>query len=540
MREPPPAALLLIADLAGQRRVVVSRTPFTIGRQPDSDLTLPFPYISRHHAVIVFEEGCFFLVDQGSRSGCFVNRQRVERHLLRDGDVIHFGSLQGTPIGFQSQEPTAAIPLRTLLGQMSKGQPSELSLSRLNWFVEVARRLNSLGGIHEILSALIEATLLLTGVERGYVFLRAAPGRLSLAAGLNNENEPLIDDGTISSTAIRKAIEEGREFIITDTHSQEAEPSHSMVAQSLRSIICIPLWKRSTERKKGAMDEADIMGALYLDSRKPRSQLTEIDKDMLHLIATEATTLVENAALAKIEEEGRRYREELKIASEIQQGLMKVRIPELNFSKVSARSLPCEDIGGDFYDAISVDESLYLVVADVSGKGVSAALLGSTLQGIVYAQVLARQPLAQIARFANSYLCHKELGKYATLVVLRLSSDGVVEYINCGHVQPLLHTLDEVQPLRNSNLPVGLVEEASYESDTLTMKPGERILIVTDGITEAETPAGDPYGDQRLRALLMTGAEIPAVLAEVESFTGSVPREDDCTIVEVHYSGCVA
>jgi serine phosphatase RsbU (regulator of sigma subunit) len=279
-----------------------------------------------------------------------------------------------------------------------------------------------------------------------------------------------------------------------------------------------------------------MMGVLYLDSRKLRSQLTEIDKDLLHLIATEAATLVENTTLAKLEEEGRRYREELKIASEIQQSLMRVRIPELNFARVRASSLPCKDIGGDFYDAISADELLYIVVADVSGKGVSAALLGSTLQGIIYAQVLARQPLAQIALFANRYICHKKLGKYATLVVLRLSSDGDVEYINCGHVRPLLHSLGGVESLPNSNFPVGLLEGASYESDTLTMKPGERILIVTDGITEAETHAGDPYGDQRLRTLLMTGAEIPAVLAEVESFTGNTPREDDCTIVEVCYS----
>ena len=149
--------------------------------------------------------------------------------------------------------------------------------------------------------------------------------------------------------------------------------------------------------------------------------------------------MVENAQLAEAEQVARRYEQELSIASVIQQGLMDVQIPNVSFAKVVGRSIPCKDIGGDFFDVISTGDSLTVVVGDVSGKGASAALLASILQGIVYAQAVSGIPLAHIAEVANDFLCHKNLqGKYATLVFLRLDPAGALEYLCCGHVPPLL------------------------------------------------------------------------------------------------------
>jgi sigma-B regulation protein RsbU (phosphoserine phosphatase) len=465
-----------------------------------------------------------------------VNGQRVQRQRLNDEDVIQIGSLQGPRILFRRQQATAAASLQTLLGQVHKTTGNEPSLGRLAWFVEAARRLNNLGAVNDILAVLIETTLQLTLAERGYVFLRDGAGELRLAAGRNTQNELLSDDSTISHSAIQKALESGSGFIVTDTLSAEATvPSQSMVVQNLRTIICIPLRRRVAEP---TTPDAEILGVLYLDSRQQRGKLTRIDNDLLNTIATEAAILVENAALAQAEEAARRYREELRIASEIQQGLMMVRIPELSYARVNARSLPCKGIGGDFYDVIAMEDCLYVVLADISGKGVSAALLGSMLQGLIHAQVAAGQSLAQIAQFANSYICNKNVGKYATLVLLRMTVAGEVEYVNCGHVAPLLHTEQRVSGLSNCNLPVGLIPAATYTSDRFSIQPGERILIVTDGVTEAERPDGDCYGDERLQALVMGGAGIFAVLDAVNVFTQAAPLEDDRTILEVCFAAC--
>ncbi len=533
MPELSTKAHLFLSDGAVEREVVVAQTPFTIGRLPDRDLVLPHPYISRNHAQLVYEDSQFYLIDQGSQSGSYLNGKRIQRQRLADDDVIHIGSLEGPQLRFRI-EHTTATALRTLLGQINDTSSSESGLGKLSWFVEAARRLNKVGAVNEILSSLIEATLELTRVERGYVFLCDTSGQPRLAAGRNIHNEPLSDDSTISHSALQQAIASRADFIVKDALSGQADslPSRSIVAQSLRTIICIPLRRRVADPR---LPEKEILGVLYLDSQQ-KGKLTRIDSDLLKIVATEAAVLLENAMLAEAEEASRRYREELKIASEIQQGLMMVRIPQLSYAKVNAQSVPCKGIGGDFYDVISLEDSLYVVVADISGKGISAALLGATLQGLIHSQVLAGQSLSQIALFANRYICDKSVGKYATMVLLRLNAEGEGEYINCGHVLPLLQTNETVSALPNGNLPVGMIPGVSYTSDKFKLKPGERILIVTDGVTESENPAGECYGEERLQAAVMGGADLGVVFDQVSAFTQGSPLEDDCTILEVCFA----
>ncbi|MHB1935486.1 MAG: SpoIIE family protein phosphatase [Acidobacteriaceae bacterium] len=528
---PTPNTLLLLVDGPSQREAVIAHSPFTIGRSPEKDLVLPYPYISRHHAEIVFDGGQFHLVDCGSKSGCYVNGKRVARQTLIPNDVVRLGTLEGPLLRFGKAEDTTSA----LSGLLHQGQPAS-DLEKLNWFLEAARKLNMVGAVHEILISLLETTMNLTQVERGYVFLKDPAGNLHLSVGRNIQMEPLQDDSTISHSAIQQAIHSASEFIVTDTLSAEAgSPSASIVAQSLRAVICIPLRKRSAERETPV---AEILGILYLDSRQQRQTLLRVDSDLLKTIAMEAAVLVENASLASAEESARRYREELGIAAGIQQGLMTVRIPELTYARVLAHSVPCKEIGGDFYDVIATENALYMVVADISGKGVSAALLGSTLQGLVHAQVLAGLSLPQIAMFSNQYICEKSISKYATMVLLKLTPDGSVEYLNCGHVQPLRHRSEKIAVLTNGNLPVGLMPDAIYSSETIHIEPGERVVVFTDGVTEAEDPSGEFFGDARLESSVLKGASIQDIFQQVQMFMDTAPANDDCTLVEVCYGRC--
>jgi phosphoserine phosphatase RsbU/P len=535
MLQPSASPVLSLIGSAGQGEVSIDHFPFTIGRQPDRDLVFSYPSVSRHHAQIESENSKLFLTDQGSRTGTFVNGVRIQRHVLANDDLIRIGSSKYAELRFrfEGSELHSGVDLRTLLSQMSPERENEISFGKLNWFVEAARRLNELGAIKEILAALIDTTLSLTGAERGYVFLRTATGEFTLAAGRDFQRQILDDEATISHTAIRKSVESGSEYIVTDTFSMEAgTPSQSVLAHSLRAIICIPLRKVAAP---GKAEAAELLGVLYLDSRKERDRLTGIDNNLLHIVATEAAMLVQNTTLAQAEEEARRYGEELRIAFNIQRGLMRVSLPELSFARVEADSIPCKGIGGDFYDVVSKPDGLYIVVADVSGKGLSAAILGSTLQGLIYSQLLAGLPLSQIALFANQFLCQKDLGKYATLVIMLIRPDGRVEYINCGHVRPLIHSGQEILPLPNCNFPVGLVPFATYASEFTVIKSGDRILIVTDGISEPENKYGVPYGDRQLSELILAGASVAAILEDVSNFTGGVPLDDDCTLLEVSY-----
>lgn len=528
-------SLLLTHD--GKETKIAAQTPFTIGRSPEMNLVLPYPYISRRHAEIQFEPSSQRLELVCVGSDCFVNGVRVTRHPLVPGDQIRLGFLQG-PLLSLSGNAAGSPSLRATLEHLKEPSGTDADLAKLSWFVEAARRLNNVGAVQEILGALIDTTLELTRVERGYVFLRNSAGELTLAAGRSRSADALDDSSTLSHTAIRQAIDSGSEFIVTDTLSAEAaNPSDSVVVQSIRAIICIPLRKHSSGH---GVEESPVLGVLYLDSRQQTSRLTRMDNDLLRTIATEATLLVENATLAQAEAAARRYREELLIASEIQQGLMSVRIPDLPFAKVEAHSIPCRGIGGDFYDVLCHNNALYIVVADISGKGVSAAVLGSTLQGLIHGQILSGLPLAEIALFVNQYICHKNIRKYATLLLLRLTPDGNAEYVNCGHVQPLLHASENPSPDSlitpdSCNLPVGLFADATYASETLHLEPGQRVFVLTDGITEAENLSGQCFGEGRLQSLIIEGITLGPIFTELKTFTNGAELEDDCTMVEVRY-----
>src|SRR6202012_2029939 len=134
-------------------------------------------------------------------------------------------------------------------------------------------------------------------------------------------------DSTLSRSAIQQALQSSSEFIITDTLKAEAQSrSESMIIQNIRSIICIPLRSRRTGKSMEQTTSREILGVLYLDSRLHAGTLTQVDNEMLHTIASEAAALIDNAQLAIAEEHARRYREELNIAANIQQGLMAMQI----------------------------------------------------------------------------------------------------------------------------------------------------------------------------------------------------------------------
>ena len=277
------------------------------------------------------------------------------------------------------------------------------------------------------------------------------------------------------------------------------------------------------------------MGVLYLDNRLTPGNLTKVDNDLLKTIAAEAASLVDNAQLAIAEEKARRYQEELAIAAEIQKNLMPTELPNIPYAAISTRFVPCKDIGGDFYDVVAADGHFYVVVADVSGKGVAAAMLAQTRQGMVYAQLLADQPLDLIAKALNRFICAKNVGKYATMLLLRLESDGQLEYINCGQVHPLLRTARGIVSLSESNLPVGLMPNAEFRSQTVKLEAGTRILVVTDGVTEAEDASGDFYGNERMEDAFGKSRNLEEVVENLGCFCGSAAATDDCTMVEIYF-----
>jgi serine phosphatase RsbU (regulator of sigma subunit) len=393
--------------------------------------------------------------------------------------------------------------------------------------------------VDRVLASLLDTTLALAKVERGYVFLTGANGALEMALGRDATGSVLTEAPTVSRTVLRQATRGTDQFIVTDTWTAEGQVPESIVAHSIHTIICIPLRRnRQTRHGESAEDTANrqVFGALYLESRFRPGGVSDVDHELMRTIAREAAALVDNAQLAAIEDQARKHHEELQIAARIQQGLMAVQIPTFPFAGVQAHSIACSAVGGDFFDVISGDDMLNVALVDVSGKGISAAILASTLQGMLHVQLEAGQPLDAIAAATNRYLCLKAVGKYATMLLLRLHQDGTLEYLNCGHVQPRLCSDARVSRLEQSNVPVGLLDGAEYAAGVAALRPGSRVILVSDGVTEAEDAQGEFFGDERLDSAALW-ADLPGVLQRMAEFCAGHPANDDCTIVQVTFTG---
>lgn len=531
---------LIFVQGSEQRTLFLDHSPFTIGRKTEKDLPIPDPRVSRDHAIIVSDSGKFFVEDQGSKHGTFVNGERIQKKALQRNDRLEFGARDTIYAVFHPQHVTTNTA-RDFLSQISGIQINNevTDLEKLTIFLEAARKLNTTGVLDEILLTLLDVTLKLTGGERGYVFLKMTDGSLRLAAGRNNKGDLLLDDKTISHSILEDALRANSEFLLSDTsQSLDLSGRQSIVAYDLRTVICIPLRKLQVQTQgRGTQTTGEAMGALYVDSRFASRDISKVSGDILHVVATEAASLIENARLVKAEEESRRYQQELSIAASIQQRLMAVTIPEVPFARMAGKNLSCKEIGGDFFDAVNTDEGLAVVLADVAGKGVSAALLASTLQGMIYSQLVVGTPLTEIVASVNRFLTSKHIGeKYATVVIAKLRRDGDLEYVNCGHIPPLLVCAGEVIRPAHGNLPVGLLPDVTYQSDRYSLHAGDRLVLVTDGVTEAEDATGEFFDNERLEAAAKIG-NMHDIFAAVSQFCGSTPLSDDCTVVEMVYSG---
>src|SRR5437773_11815416 len=180
-----------------QRTIALDQTPFSVGRKVDKDLVIADPRVSRDHAVITSENGQFFVTDQSSKHGTFVNGERVQRKTLERNDRLEFGVRDVAYVIFHPHHATSNSA-RDFLSQISGIQISQeaTDLEKLTLFLEAARKLNTIGVLDEILVTMLDVTLRLIRAERAYVFLKEEDGKLRLAAGRNAQGEPLLDDKT--------------------------------------------------------------------------------------------------------------------------------------------------------------------------------------------------------------------------------------------------------------------------------------------------------------------------------------------------------
>jgi phosphoserine phosphatase RsbU/P len=285
-----------------------------------------------------------------------------------------------------------------------------------------------------------------------------------------------------------------------------------------------------------------FLGMLYLDSRRPAA-FSRLDRQILDAIAIEAASILDNARLVERERGRQRLEQELDIARGIQQALLPGGFRNFPHLAISGTNSPCLAVGGDYFDVFPVsDDRTAFLIADVSGKGLGAALLTTMLQGALSGMKIGADP-AGVFNHINRFLCeHSEVGRYATMFFGILDREGRLEFINAGHPSPLLVRAGEVaEAFTEGGFPVGLIPEASYFSSCVALRPGDTLVLYSDGVTEAVDPDDEMFGVSRLRELLLGRHDAAleslqkTILDAVRAFSRGANQADDITLLLARY-----
>lgn len=477
-----------------------------------------------------------YLRDLGSRHGTQLNGRPVSNARLQSGDRITLGNGTAALVFLEGSTASTAARVtssdsigdtaRDLLTRVSS-QSGGSDLEKLSLFLEAAQRFSGTQVLEEVLNTTIEYTLRLTCAERGFVFLGGDFGTLRLRTGRASDGSVLHNDSGISRSIIRDAAQSGLDYILGDaTATGAAIGRESIIVHDLRSVIAIPLRRRNS---------GILLGLLYLDSRLQSCNLSTVSREILHAIAIETATLIENARMLEAEQAAALMRKEMEIAAAIQQRIISCAMPTVPGFTLRARTLPCADVGGDFYDVISTPEGCVAIIADVSGKGMSAALLASIVQGMMYAQINGGASLVDTISSVNDFLCARVSGaKYLTLVAIHCRRDGSAELVNGGHVPPVIvDPRGSVQLIEDGDMPVGMLPTARFHAIPIRLEPGSRVVLVSDGVSESENPVGEQFTVDYYKHYLNGDDPIRSVFEAVDQFSAGEPQADDRTMLTI-------
>ena len=287
------------------------------------------------------------------------------------------------------------------------------------------------------------------------------------------------------------------------------------------------------------------LGVLAVADKESRDgsvlDFTAADARLLSLFANQAAAAIETARLHREAIEKERIERELELAAAIQREILPQSLPHVEGLELGASNLPTRQVGGDYYDLIPLSRGrLAFLVADVSGKGIPAALLVSTVHAAVHLQIDEAKTVAELVGRIDRHLRrYAATRKYLTLFFGLIEPDsGKLRYVSAGHNPALLFRASgERSRLESTGLPVGMFDGGSWREETLEMSPGDLLCVYTDGLTEAVNEADEEFGMERLTAAverslaLSAGGLCDGVMADVADFARGMPQYDDQTLL---------
>lgn len=528
------AHLEVILPDGTRRRHPLAHRPIMIGRETACDIRLLQESASRRHARIIPVEFGYRVEDLGSANGTWVNNRRVEAARLRHGDrlIIHdFEAL------FVDDRPLSTVTLsdggvqelfRSRTGTLAT---LEISQRRLKSLYELTSRLTALRDVAELLDEALAICFDMLEFERGAIGLcRRGDAGIDWRVVRNLRG---ADGGlTLSRTMLARALHGGERLIFGGGNGDLAA-APTLAESAIQAALCVPV-----------VYEDEVLGIIYGDRVTSGRSYGDEDSDFLYALASQVSVGLVNARLLDEQKERVRLENEIALARETQRLLFPKTLPRTGRVGCAALNVPGADVSGDYYDVIRIDAERYgFLIADVSGKGMAASLLGGSLHGMIHATLPSggrpRDLLSQWNRFVCS---HTDGLRYVTCTLLIVNvRTGRLELGVAGHPPPLMllpggptcrHLVVEV------GLPLGIEENWRY-ADTQADVPADgcTLLFYTDGVTEAMTADHEEFGLARLEAVALAAARgtpealVAAVEQAVGRFAADCPQHDDITLL---------
>lgn len=542
---------------------LVDAGPLVIGRSTSAGLVLADPFLSRHQARLVREGNVWKIEDLGSRNGTWVDGHRIETPTpLQEGTVVTFSQSRMTVLEIDASESEAqllpwATVFRSASEVLAEEGPTGISdfknlqrrAERLQLLTEVHRALGASIALDELLQLILDRIFDLLRPEEGVIFLRGPEGELEPAAyrsasGGQGSQEAVFHSRTLE----REVVDKGLAALALDTREDTRfAGAESLVDFGVRSLLAAPL----------LAEEGEALGMIVLTSGRNVRIYSEEDLSLLVSLAAVAALRIRNVALAREAFERRQLEREVELARRIQVRLLPETPPLVPGWEVHAGNRPSRGVSGDIYQVIErvvdVDpetedleggtrHELVLMVADVAGKGIAAALLTATLEALAAGPIERGLPPEEIATWLSQQLRSRTpVEKYATLFLAALDTEsGVLRWANAGHLPALLlRESGDLEHLDASGPPVGLIDAEPYPPRETELHPGDLLLLYTDGITEATDPQDEEMGQARFEDLCCRHAAgslhdfAEALDRELEELTQGVAPEDDRTLVAV-------
>ncbi|MDG2013114.1 MAG: SpoIIE family protein phosphatase [Pirellulaceae bacterium] len=510
-----------------EKRHTIGEDSVTIGREPRNSIELSELFVSREHARIIQRNGKYLLEDLNSKHGTFLNRRMIHQPTrLLNGDKIRICETNFTffvedsisKIGIREKKTSEeqnrqarkiessillddgddAQELSSIMSKMDLSSHFKQEVAspeaKLNALMEITKALGTAIALDKVLPSVLDCLFdLFKQVDRGFIVMADEKGDLKpLAMKLRRSEE----EGTIriSRTIVRHVLEHKQAVISRDASADDRfDLAQSITDFRIRSLMCAPLI--DTDGKS--------VGVIQLDSLSNGVSFQNEDLDILATVAIQASAAIDKAKMYEREKQADEWERDAELAKEVQKSLLPEAAPDFSGYELFDYYLPASHVGGDYFDYISLDDHrLAMLVGDVVGHGIAAALLMAKVSAESRFALAKSQPASTSMNQLNQAISNLNLDKFVTMVLALLDRENDrLTIVNAGHPPPIVRKKDgETYSLstEKSGLPVGIIGGFEYEEFSISLEPGDMVVLYTDGVNEAQNPQAEQFGHERI------------------------------------------